>query len=81
MKRTVYADKDEIYSRLMADRDAALASASITGMPKYRKQYWSARARGLEYAAHLIRDWAGETEPDPALSEPKEPRDASPSPR
>ncbi len=63
MKRTVYADKDEIYSRLMAERTAALGNKELKSIPKYRKMWWGGRAEGLEWAANLIRDWAGEEEP------------------
>jgi hypothetical protein len=57
--RTIYAGKDEIYSRLMIDRDHALEIAASERLPRYRRTYWMGKAEGLQVAARLVRDWAG----------------------
>jgi hypothetical protein len=65
LKRTIYADKDGLYNQIMVERIAASGNAGLSSMPKYRRQYWLGRANGLEWAANIIRDWAGEHEPEP----------------
>lgn len=65
LKRTIYADKDGLYSQIMVERTAASGNAGLSSLPKYRRQYWLGRANGLEWAANIIRDWAGEHEPEP----------------
>jgi hypothetical protein len=75
MKRTVYADKDEIYSRLMAERDNSLGNIPRS-LNQRRREFWRGRAEALEYAAHLIRDWAGEDEPPPGSEDELPPHPA-----
>lgn len=65
LKRTIYADKDGLYSQIMVERTAAAGNAGLSSLPKYRRQYWLGRANGLEWAANIIRDWAGEHMPEP----------------
>jgi hypothetical protein len=66
LTRTIYADKDGIYNRIMVERTEALSNSTLTNLPRYRKAEWKARAEGLGWAAKLICDWAGEQEPEPA---------------
>lgn len=64
--RTIFADKDGMYSQLMVDRDHALTNASLEDLPRYKRQYWKGLAHGLEKAARLIQNWQGEQMPEPA---------------
>lgn len=66
MKRTIYADKSEIYSRLMAEAETARGNSLLTAIPRYRREYWKGKHDGFVHAAAIIRDWAGEEEPDAA---------------
>jgi hypothetical protein len=64
LKRTVYGDKDDIYERLITEQGTAHRNSLSTASPRYLREFYRGRAEGLEYAAHLIRDWASETEPE-----------------
>lgn len=66
MKRTIYADKDEIYNRLMAEAQTAKDNSLLTTIARYRQEYWKGKHDGFVHAAAIIRDWAGEEEPDAA---------------
>lgn len=65
MKRTIYADRDGMISQLQNAQQAALGNKDLAGMPKYRRMWWGGRAEGIGFAIALLRDWAGEEEPEP----------------
>lgn len=60
MKRTIYADKDEIYNRLMTEAETAKGNSLLTAIPRYRREYWKGKHDGFVHAAAVIRDWKGE---------------------
>jgi hypothetical protein len=64
LKRTIYADRDEMVSRLQVERVQAQADAALTYIPRYKREYWRGRAEGLDLAIGMLRDWAGEEEPE-----------------
>jgi hypothetical protein len=64
MKRTIYADKDGMISRLQVQYQAAKDNVGTPNMPKYRRMFWAGKAEGIESAIRLLLDWAGETEPE-----------------
>ena len=64
MKRTIYADKDGMYNRLMAEWVQATEASEMKGLPRYKLEFWRGKAEGLRFAANMISDWAGEEEPD-----------------
>lgn len=68
VKRTVYADKDGIVSRLQNERQQSQASAGLATLPRYRREFWRGKAEGLEVAIRLLQDWAGEEEPEPGAT-------------
>lgn len=64
LNRTIYADREGMISQLQTDRDQAQANAETESLLRYRREYWRGRAEGLNLAISLLRDWAGEEEPD-----------------
>lgn len=81
LTRAVYGTKDQIIAQLQVEQQQAEADSKLSNILVKRREYWRGRAEGLDLAIKLLRDWAGEEEPEPIVlsmdSAPAEPYEAT----